>query len=191
VNAPALPRYSTRQVLPLALAGLLLLAAAGWTAARISSDRASLFADANDAAMTTRGAHTYWRQCRGCHGSYLQGQPFWQLVDANYGRRAPALDETGRAWRRSDEDLFHIIKFGRYAERPQTLGSQMPAFQGWLDDQDTLAVLAYVKASWPLGLRSLQAQRNPRQMGMPADAQSADWRLPATCFPHHVKAEAQ
>lgn len=169
-------------------AALLLLIAAGWSA-RVSSDRTSLVADAGDPAMTKRGAHIYWRQCGSCHGNHLQGQPFWRLVDEDSGRRAPALDFTGRAWGRSDADLFHVVKYGAYPDRSSARPSQMPAFEGNLDDRDVLAVVAFVKARWPMGLRALQALRNPGQSGMPADGRSADWRLPPSCFPHIVQAE--
>ncbi len=167
---------------PSAVATLLLLAAASVLAARIPSTKIPRFADAENSLLTTRGAHIYEHECGPCHGRHLQGQPFWQLVDQDTGRRAPALDQTGRAWRRSDEDLFHIVEFGRYAERPEAYASHMPAFRGLLGDRDILAVLAYVKARWPIGQRALQAPRNPEPRGMPAGAETTDWRLAATCF---------
>jgi hypothetical protein len=49
--------------------------------------------------------------------------------------------------------------------------------------------LAFVKARWPLGERALQASRNPNRQGMPAEARTSEWRLPATCFPHDAVAE--
>ena len=36
-----------------------------------------------------------------------------------------------------------------------------------------------------------QASRNPNHEGMPAEARTSDWRLPATCFPHDVVAETE
>jgi len=170
-------------VLSLAAAALLAL-----TAARVFNPGARPFANAADPAMTTRGAHVYWRQCGPCHGDHLQGQPFWQLVDQDAGRRAPALDATGRAWRRSDAELFQVVKYGRYPDRVYARESQMPAYEGALEDPDILAVLAFVKARWPVGERALQASRNPNQEGMPAEARTSDWRLPATCFPHDAVA---
>lgn len=173
------------------LASLALLTAGGWTAARIFNDKALLFANADDPSMTKQGARTYLRLCRGCHGGRLQGQPFWRLVDADFGRRAPALDGTGYAWMRSDDELFQMIKYGRYNQRHDASESQMPAFQGTLDDQDIYAALAFVKVTWPVSQRALQALRNPNQRGMPADARTADWLLPATCFPHDALASTQ
>ena len=178
-----------KTVLAAVSASFLVLIAAG-RSARVISQRTSLVADAGDPAMTTRGAHIYWRQCGPCHGNHLQGQPFWRLVDEDAGRRAPALDLTGRAWGRSDADLFHVVKYGAYPDRVSARESQMPAFAGRLDDRDVLSVVAFVKARWPISLRSLQALRNPGRSGMPADVGGADWRLPATCFSQDVAAKS-
>ena len=163
--------------------GLLAVGAAA-AAATLAPPRgvsASNFADADDPALTARGSHLYVMQCAKCHGRRLEGQALWQLRDEYRYRRAPALDFTGRSWRRSDDELFRIVKSGRVPETPSDVKSHMPAFQDRLEEGELLAVVAYVKASWPAGLRALQATRNPGGEGMPKDANSADWRLPANC----------
>jgi S-disulfanyl-L-cysteine oxidoreductase SoxD len=188
---PRMRFIRSRQALLLAVATLALLSVASTWAAWLSSAQPLHFANADDRGLTTQGAHAYVRQCGPCHGRHLQGQPFWQLVDEDTGRRAPALDQTGRAWRRSDEDLFHIVKYGRYPERPENYKSHMPAFGDQLEDSDILAILAFVKARWPVGQRALHALTNPGSEGMPSDAEKSDWRLPPNCFPHDVVAVAQ
>ena len=61
----------------------------------------------------------------------------------------------------------------------------MPAFAETLSDREILAVLAFIKARWPLGIRVSQALLNPDEAGMPAgagaDADAVEWRLPPTC----------
>jgi mono/diheme cytochrome c family protein len=139
------------------------------------------FADADDATLVTRGAEIYRQSCGSCHGRRLQGQPLWQLMDQFAGRRAPAHDATGHTWQHSDADLFHMTKYGRFPAAPANLKSYMPAFASSLNDGDILAVIAYIKSSWPIGLRASQATLNPGLAGMPADASKVDWTLPPTC----------
>ncbi len=57
----------------------------------------------------------------------------------------------------------------------------MPAFKDTVEDRDILAVIAFIKARWPLGLRVSQALLNPDQTGMPKGAETVEWRLPPTC----------
>jgi len=111
----------------------------------------------------------------------LQGQPLWQLVDHYAGRRAPAHDETGHTWQHSDEDLFEITKYGRFASAPSRYVSYMPAFRDELSDEDILAALAFIKVRWPLGLRVAQAMLNLKHAGMPPGTAKADWKFPPTC----------
>ncbi len=177
-------------VYALAGAALVLASAAALLSLRLVGAQSVRFADADDRVATIAGAHVYAGQCAPCHGRRLQGQPLWQLVDENSGRRAPALDATGRAWSRSDEDLFDIVKFGRYADTPKARRSHMPAFQSRLDDREIWSVLAFVKARWPIGPRALQALRNPGREGMPRVADNSDWRLPPTCLSPESLAEA-
>ena len=135
-------------------------------------------ANATNSASVVLGKRLYAAHCAGCHGRYLQGQPLWQLADGFAGRRAPAFDETGFVWQRSDEEIFRITKFGRLGPGP---ASAMPAFKDKLDDNQILTTISFIKARWPIGLRILQAMRNPGFAGMPADANNATWQLPPNC----------
>jgi len=138
-------------------------------------------ADADDNDRVELGKHLYRLHCASCHGRYLQGQPLWQVNDKDAGRRAPAHDESGHTWQHSDEALFHMIKYGRFDTAPADAASFMPAFKDILTDADILAVIAFIKRRWPLGLRASQAMLNPGQAGMPAAASRVAWRLPPTC----------
>jgi hypothetical protein len=42
-------------------------------------------------------------------------------------------------------------------------------------------VIAFIKATWPIGLRVSQALLNPGNAGMPAHAADIEWTLPPTC----------
>jgi mono/diheme cytochrome c family protein len=167
----------------LGLAVALALAVLGYAA--LAPDRPAAaethFADASDIPTVLKGKGIYARYCASCHGHRLQGQPLWQLMDEYAGRRAPAFDESGHSWQHADEDLFHMIKYGRFAAAPADYHSYMPAFKDFLSDDEILAVLAFVKARLPVGLRVSQATLNPGNAGMPANADTVDWRLPPTC----------
>jgi mono/diheme cytochrome c family protein len=136
------------------------------------------FADADNRAEVMLGKAVYTASCAGCHGRKLQGQPLWQLQDQYAGRRAPAHDQTGHTWSHSDEDLFYITRDGRFPSGPP---SYMPAFGDSLTSEQITAVIAFIKASWPIGLRVSQALLNPGFAGMPANSASVDWTLPPTC----------
>jgi S-disulfanyl-L-cysteine oxidoreductase SoxD len=139
------------------------------------------YADAENAETVREGKRLYAHDCASCHGRRLQGQLLWQVQDEFFGRRAPAHDQTGHTWQHSDEDLFHMIKFGRFQTTPATVRSYMPAFAEGLGDEQILAIVAYIKATWPLGLRVSQALLNPGYAGMPRNADTVEWRLPPTC----------
>jgi len=139
------------------------------------------FADAENAAAVLEGKRLYASHCASCHGRKLQGQLLWQVQDEFAGRRAPAHDQTGHSWQHADEDLFAMTKFGRFATTPAAAKSYMPAYAQNLSDDQILATIAYIKATWPLGLRVSQALLNPDHAGMPRNADTVEWRLPPTC----------
>lgn len=164
-------------------AGVVLLAVSAFAATfalRPSSSRAHM-ANAENAEVVAAGKQLYAHECASCHGRKLQGQLLWQVQDQFVGRRAPAHDQTGHTWQHSDEDLFHITKYGRFPTTPATVKSYMPAYGRSLSDDQILSILAYIKATWPLGLRVSQALLNPGYAGMPRNADTVEWRLPPTC----------
>jgi mono/diheme cytochrome c family protein len=139
------------------------------------------FANADDRAAVARGKDVYAARCASCHGGRLEGQFLWQIADPNGARGAPPHDATGHTWMHSDEDLFEMTKHGRFPEWPAGARSQMPPFAHRLNDAEILAALAYIKASWPLGIRVSQSMLNPHFRGMPREAGKVPWTLPPNC----------
>lgn len=162
----------------LAIPALLLAACAS---AAPAAPAASHFADADDPALVALGQRIYRPVCGSCHGYRLEGEALWQLNDQYAGRRAPAHDATGHTWQHSDEALFEKTKFGRFPSEPPKRLYYMPAFAGHLSDHEILAVLAFIKADWPIGIRASQAMLNPGQAGMPKNADKSSWTLPPNC----------
>jgi len=140
------------------------------------------FANADDLSKVVAGKTLYLRWCASCHGRRLQGQPLWQLNDQYAGRRAPAHDQTGHTWAHSDDELFFMTQEGRFPAAAAGVTSYMPAFRDYLSDEQIVAVIAFIKANWSIGLRISQALLNPGNAGLPAAAlDNNDWTLPPTC----------
>ena len=164
--------------LPIALTAAVAL---GSAIAHAGPSRGAHFADADNAVTVLAGSRIYAESCSSCHGRRLQGQALWQLQDQYAGRRAPAHDATGHTWQHSDEDIFHMTKFGRFAAAPPNAVSYMPAFEHDLSDREILAAIAYIKSRWPIGLRASQAMLNPGLAGMPRNIGNVTWTLPPNC----------
>jgi S-disulfanyl-L-cysteine oxidoreductase SoxD len=165
-------------------AGAAVLAGAAFGAAFALRPAAALthFADATNADSVGEGRRLYRRACANCHGQRLQGQLLWEARDQFFGRRAPPHDQSGHTWQHSDEELFQITKFGRFSTTPPEVKSYMPAYAPFLSDDQILSVIAFIKATWPLGLRASQAMLNPGYQGMPPNASTVEWRFPPKCL---------
>ena len=103
------------------------------------------------------GQEVYAESCASCHGADLEGQPDWRRRLDNGRMPAPPHDETGHTWHHADGQLFTITKHGVRAVVPG-YQSDMPAFEGILSDEEIIAVLAYIKSTWPERERAFQAE---------------------------------
>ncbi len=115
----------------------------------------------DDFSVTQNGRTLYQAQCAACHGAELQGQPDWQKPDASGRLPAPPHNKTGHTWHHSDDLLFEITKYGpaAAAEMP-TYQSNMPAYENILSDDEMIAVLSYIKSTWPQQEREWQDNLN-------------------------------
>lgn len=133
------------------------------------------------APQVLAGMISYKTYCAQCHGRNLQGQPLWQIQDADQKRRAPAQDDTGHTWQHSDEDLIQMVRSGKFPSAPASAASYMPAFKEYLNEQQILEVLAFIKSRWAIGLRASQSTLNPGYAGMPEGSENIPWTLPPNC----------
>jgi mono/diheme cytochrome c family protein len=174
----------SRLLLGCAAASAVLAAAAAGAAfaLRPALPPPTHFADASRRDLEWKGFDLYQRSCIHCHGRRMEGDLLWQVRDQFFGRRAPPLDYSGHSWQHSDEELFHMTKFGRFSTTPPDVTSHMPAYGPHFCDEEIVAVIAYIKAQWPLSLRVSQALLNPGYQGMPASADKVDWKLPPKCL---------
>jgi mono/diheme cytochrome c family protein len=117
------------------------------------------FIDPADKTLVMQGKAIYANYCAACHGESLQGQPGWRERMANGKLPAPPHDKTGHTWHHPDEMLVDMVKNGLVPGRTAPPGyvSDMPGYGGILTDQEVIAVIAYIKSSWPP--KVLQAQK--------------------------------
>jgi len=116
-------------------------------------------ADPRDAARVSLGARVYAQQCGTCHGANLEGQPDWQRRLPNGRLPAPPHDDSGHTWHHADHVLVGIVKNGLvppYATPGYE--SDMPGFAGKLSDEETRAVLSFIKSRWSPEVRALRAE---------------------------------
>ncbi|MGX5659247.1 c-type cytochrome [Castellaniella ginsengisoli] len=141
-----------------ALAGAVLLYWAG-------RPSGATFIDPANQDLVVRGKAIYANACAACHGAELQGQPGWRERLANGRLPAPPHDRTGHTWHHPDAVLFDLVKNGLVGGRtaPPGYESDMPAFGGTLSDEQIVAVLAYIKSTWPSDARRMQKEVTEQQ----------------------------
>jgi len=143
----------------------LVIASYSW-AARDGIDNIETTLQADDLVVVQAGEKIYQAQCAACHGSELQGQANWRSRDANGMLPAPPHNSEGHTWHHADDLLFEITKYG-----PATVigdsnyKTAMPPYKDILNDEQIIAVLSFIKNTWPEEQRSWQDEVN----GAPSD----------------------
>ncbi len=119
---------------------------------------------ADDLIVVQAGAKIYQTQCASCHGPNLEGQPDWRTRDVNGLLPAPPHDATGHTWHHADDLLFEITKFGPgVVINDNSYKTTMPAYRNILSDEEIVAVLSFIKNTWPEEQRSWQEKVNGTQ----------------------------
>lgn len=120
------------------------------------------FAEENPTEMSAsrldRGRAIYMASCASCHGARLEGQPDWKTRSPTGRLRAPPHDASGHTWHHPDSLLFRITKEGPAAVVGGGYESDMPGFADVLLDSDIMAVLDFIKSTWPERERRYQAE---------------------------------
>ncbi len=109
--------------------------------------------DPDDARLVALGREVYAKHCASCHGANLEGQPDWRSRGPNGRMPAPPHDASGHTWHHPGDVLFGIVKEGVQKYAPPGYQSDMPAYAGVLSDEQIVAVLSYVKSTWPADVR--------------------------------------
>jgi mono/diheme cytochrome c family protein len=115
------------------------------------------------------GRAIYERACASCHGARGEGAAHWEEPDANGEMPAPPHDASGHTWKHSDAMLYHIVQQGWRDPFNKTQRLAMPAFNGQLSREETIAVIDYLKMLWKPEQRQFQAEES-RKQSFPAKA---------------------
>lgn len=154
---------SGRVRISLVLVGLLVVAAVAavvyWRADQGPSTAAL---DPDDSEKVAFGRQVYEKECASCHGAKLEGQPDWRIRLANGRLPAPPHDESGHTWHHPDQLLVELTKFGPAAVVQTEYETDMPAYEGLLSDDEIVAVLSFIKSTWPEHVRARHDDINAR-----------------------------
>ena len=114
----------------------------------------------DDAEVVAMGQDIYATQCAACHGARLEGQPNWRIPGEDGLLPAPPHDATGHTWHHDDETLFTLTKYGLAGLMENAPPSGMPVYEGVLADEEIIAVLSFIKSTWPDDLRQHHDELN-------------------------------
>lgn len=108
----------------------------------------------SDPQVVALGQAIYADNCATCHGKDLEGQPNWRSPGSDGRLPAPPHDETGHTWHHDGDTLFRLTKYGTGALiGDPDYESNMPIYEDVLDDDEIIAVLSYIKSTWPQEIR--------------------------------------
>ena len=110
-----------------------------------------------DDTIVSTGKEIYLKYCASCHGEQLQGQSNWRQRDAEGYLPAPPHDESGYTWHHSYTYLFLMTKYGIEKMIGKEYPNNMPAYEEKLTDDEIIAVLSFIKSTWP---KEIQTQHD-------------------------------
>ena len=116
----------------------------------------------SDSSLVSLGQKIYLQNCASCHGVKLEGQKNWQTRDDEGYLLAPPHDETGHTWHHTDEYLFLMTKYGIENIIGKKYLNNMPAYEDILSDKEIIAVLSFIKSSWPKKIQEIHNNINRR-----------------------------
>ncbi|NYT62806.1 cytochrome c [Alcaligenaceae bacterium] len=137
----------------------VIIVGAGAVIYNMMQESGPAFIDPADTNLVMQGKVIYANNCASCHGESLQGQPDWRQRLPSGRLPAPPHDKTGHTWHHPDAMLVDIVKNGLVPGKtaPPRYESDMPAYGDVLTDEEIVAVITYIKSTWPP--KVLQAQK--------------------------------
>lgn len=156
-------RKNSQKLMIVAATAAAALAVAALLLSRVFGVPDGALLDPGNGELVARGSGIYTQHCASCHGKNLEGDAEWQTRDAEGYLPAPPHDETGHTWHHPDRLLFDITKLGvAEAANLEDYQTRMPAFEGVLTNEEIIAVLSFIKAQWPEGVRERHDEMNRR-----------------------------
>lgn len=134
----------------LAIAVVVVGAGVAWlTLGDAGKATAGILFDPNDQEVVLLGELLYAEHCASCHGANLEGQENWKERKPDGRMPAPPHDMSGHTWHHPEEQLFLLTKRGPARLIGNGYQSDMPGYAEILSDAQIVAVLSYIKSTWP------------------------------------------
>ena len=127
-----------------------------------NKSNASIDLNTADNSIIVIGKKIYADNCSSCHGVKLEGQKNWMSRLPNGLMPAPPHDETGHTWHHPDKYLFMVTKYGIEELIGEKYPNNMPAYKDILSDEEIIAVLSYIKSTWPTKIKEIHNNINSR-----------------------------
>ncbi|WP_299869112.1 cytochrome c [uncultured Roseobacter sp.] len=153
-----------KRIALIAVGGAALIGAALYAFTKGSAETDRVVLQNSDPAIVSLGASVYEANCASCHGADLEGQANWRSPDEDGRLPAPPHDETGHTWHHDGDTLFQLTKYGVGALiNDPGYASNMPIYDSVLSDEEIIAVLSYIKSTWPEEIRARHTEMENRQ----------------------------
>ena len=128
-----------------------------------NKSNASINLNITDSSIIENGKQIYAKNCASCHGINLEGQKNWMSRLPDGLMPAPPHDETGHTWHHPDRYLFMVTKYGIEELIGEKYLNNMPVYKDILSDEEIIAVLSYIKSTWPSKIKKIHDQINNRE----------------------------
>jgi mono/diheme cytochrome c family protein len=145
------------------ITGVFLIALGSWVVfnhSSIESEQISIALLPKDNSVVSVGKVIYGQNCASCHGPKLGGAKNWKQRNTDGYLPAPPHDRNGHTWHHSENYLYSMTKYGIEKMIGQKYSNNMPAYEGKLSDEDIIAVLSYIKSTWPDDIQRRHDQLN-------------------------------
>lgn len=144
--------------------GAALIGAALYAYTTVLAETDRVVLQDTDPVIVALGASVYEANCASCHGANLEGQANWRSPGDDGRLPAPPHDATGHTWHHDGDTLFRLTKYGTGALiGDPDYASNMPIYEGVLSDEEIIAVLSYIKSTWPDDVRARHDEMENRQ----------------------------
>ena len=127
-----------------------------------NKSNASINLNTTDNSIIENGKQIYTKNCASCHGVNLEGQKNWMSRLPDGLMPAPPHDQTGHTWHHPDRYLFMVTKYGIEEFIGEKYPNNMPAYKDILSDKEIIAVLSYIKSTWPTKIKEIHNKINSR-----------------------------
>jgi mono/diheme cytochrome c family protein len=111
--------------------------------------------------VVASGRLLYADHCATCHGANGEGEKRRPSGASASTPLAPPHDASGHTWQHPDYALVQLTKSGVATALCRPLNEKaMPKFERTLTDAEIVAILSYIKSTWPPEIRAQQDSVN-------------------------------